>query len=281
VTDDPMQPWPYNTNAPDVRGFISPGHVEVVLKADDALDPFSDIYYNNGCLYPWAEDVYVMFPTPFRHFSPSHQPWFRYDKFERGGDFGLLETQFAASRDGVHWERYGEWPYVATGLANEWDRWYAVLGHGMIRHGNYLYQYYISGGRTHDGGMLRAEHDNEVEPKGGMGAVRQRLDGFVSADVDIRGGWLLTPPLVFKGKHLRLNIDTGAMGTAFVEIRDADGKPLPGFTLVEAEETGGNYIDELVYWKGNKDVSALAGRPVRLYFKLKRAKLFAFQFTDE
>ena len=281
VTDDPMQPWPYNTNAPDARGFVSPGHVEVVLKAHDKLDPSSDIYYCNATLYPLAQDVYLMFPTPFRHFDRQRQRWFRFDKFEKGGDFGLLETQLATSRDGIRWERHGQLPYFPMGLANEWDRWNSTMGHGLIRHGNYVYQYYISTGRTHDGGLLRAEHDEAIPLQNGMGIVRQRLDGFVSADVDNHGGWLLTPPVVFIGKRLRLNIDTGAMGTAFVEIRDAAGKPVPGFTLAEAQETAGNYLDETVYWDRGNDLSALAGKPVRLYFKLKRSKLYAFQFTNE
>lgn len=60
----------------------------------------------------------------------------------------------------------------------------------------------------------------------------------------------------------------------------ADGNPIPGFTLADCEEIGGNYIDQTVYWKGNHDVSPLAGRPVRVYFKLTRAKLFSFVFAD-
>ncbi|RYD26726.1 MAG: hypothetical protein EOP86_25520, partial [Verrucomicrobiaceae bacterium] len=76
------------------------------------------------------------------------------------------------------------------------------------------------------------------------------------------------------------NIDTGATGTAFVELRDAEGKSIPGFTLADCEEIGGNFIDQRVYWKGKTDVSSLAGRPVRLYFKLTRAKLYAFQFLS-
>ncbi len=116
---------------------------------------------------------------------------------------------------------------------------------------------------------------------GGIGVVRQRLDGFVSADADHRGGWLETPTLKFAGKALRLNVDSGAMGTARVELRDADDKPISGFTLADCEEVGGNFIDQRVYWRGNPDVASLAGRPVRLYFDLKRAKLYAFQFVDE
>ena len=151
---------------------------------------------------------------------------------------------------------------------------------GMVRRGNYLYQYYYSSGHTHDSAFVRAEYEHSAPRMGGIGVVRQRLDGFVSADADHLGGWLETPPVVFQGNRIRLNVDTGAMGTAFVELRDAAGKPLPGFTLQDCEEIGGNYIDQAVYWKGKPDVSTLAGKPVRLYFKLTRAKLYAFEFTD-
>lgn len=98
---------------------------------------------------------------------------------------------------------------------------------------------------------------------------------------DERLGKYLVYVRAFCGRHLRLNIDTGAMGTAFVELQDADGQPLPGFTLADCEEIGGNFIDQRVCWKGCADVSSLAVRPVRVHVKLKRTKLYAFQFTDE
>ena len=40
-------------------------------------------------------------------------------------------------------------------------------------------------------------------------------------------------------------------------------------------------IDQGVYWKGKSDVSAMAGKPIRLRINLKRAKLYAFQFRAE
>lgn len=67
--------------------------------------------------------------------------------------------------------------------------------------------------------------------------------------------------LVFRGNRLRLNIDTGAIGTAFVELQDADGRPIPGFTLADCEEIGGNFLNQRVYWKGSPDVASLVGRP--------------------
>jgi hypothetical protein len=279
-TDKILEPWPFRqTDSPEWR--FSPRHSEVVLQADDQDDPYSDIYYNSAFIYPWAEDVYLMFTSQFRHFSPDRNPYIR--PREPGGweDYGLLEVQVAASRDGVQWERPSREPYFPLGLADEWDRWYAVMGPGIVRRGNYLYQYYYSSGRTHDSVIVRPEYDHSAPQMGGIGVVRQRLDGFFSADADHRGGWLETPGLRFEGSVLRLNIDTGAVGKARVEIRDLNGKPLPGFTLEDCEEIAGNYIDDKVYWKGNPSLTALAGTPVKIRFQLTRAKLYAFQFSTE
>ncbi|HEX2748789.1 MAG TPA: hypothetical protein VHM91_12365, partial [Verrucomicrobiales bacterium] len=278
-TGDPLKPWPWQPGKTK-RERLTVENAPPVLEADKEDNPHSDIYYNAATIYPWAQDVYLMFTAQFRHLSPNRNPSLKPPN-GRWEDFGLLEVQLAASRDGIQWQRLSREPYFPTGLADEWDRWYAVMAPGMVRRGNYLYQYYNSSGRTHDSAILRPEYEKTAARMGGIGVVRQRLDGFISADAGHRGGWLETPPLVFKGRELRLNIDTGAMGTALVELRDADGKPLPGFTLSDCEETGGNFIDQRVYWKGKADVSSLAGKPVRLYFKLTRAKLFAFQFLPE
>jgi len=279
-TDDPLKPWPYRKSGND-RTFLSTENVDVVLAADARDDPHSDIYYNASTIYPWAQDVYLMNPAHFRHFSPQRNPYVRPRQPGQWEDYGMLEVQLAVSRDGVKWDRPGREAYVPTGLADEWDRWYAVMGPGMVRRGNYLYQYYYSSGRLHDSAILRPEYEKAAAQQGGIGVVRQRLDGFVSADFDPQGGSLTTPPVTFQGRRLRLNIDTGAAGTAFVELQDAGGRAIPGFALADCEEIGGNFIDQQVVWKGNADVSGLAGKPVRLRIKAKRTKLYAFQFTQE
>jgi hypothetical protein len=279
-TEDILKPWPYTKLNPD-KERLSIENVPPVLQADGEDDPHSDIYYNSASIYPWAQEVYLMFTAQFRHFSPDRNPYIRPRSPGQWEDFGLLEVQLATSRDGITWERISREPYFPTGLADEWDRWYAVMGPGIIRHGNYLYQYYCSTGRTHDSVILRPEYDNLALQMGGIGVVRQRLDGFISADADHRGGWLETPPVIFNGAKLRLNIDTGGMGRAFVELRDTDEKPIPGYTQGECEEIAGNYIDEAVHWNGKTDVTALAGRPIKIRFNLLRTKLYSFQFTNE
>ena len=59
-----------------------------------------------------------------------------------------------------------------------------------------------------------------------------RVDGFVSLHAAARGE-LATKPLVFRGKELTLNFATSAAGHVRVELQDAGGRPLPGFTLAE------------------------------------------------
>jgi hypothetical protein len=277
-TDEPLKPWPY-VATPEDRERLAVSNAEVVLQADEDDYFPSDIYYNSSAIYAEAEDVYLMFTAQFRHFYPDTQPFVPRKAPGEWEDFGMLEIQLAVSRDGVHWQRPTREPYFPIGLPDEWDRWFSVMGPGIVRRGNYLYQYYYSSGRLHDSTILREEYRGAAKELGGIGVVRQRLDGFVSADADYKGGWLETPVIEFEGNRLRLNIDTGSMGTAFVEIRDDKGQPIPGFGLEDCEEVGGNFIDQRVYFKGNPDVSALAGKPIKLYFKLMRAKLFAFQFT--
>jgi hypothetical protein len=277
-TDDLLQPWPF-TKAEKHRPFPSITNIPVVYSADTDDDPHSDVYYNAAGPYPWADGIHLMFPTHFRHFAPDRHPFVRPRVKGQWEDYGMLEVQLAVSRDGVKWSRPERTAYIPNGLADEWDRWYTVAAPGLVRRGGYVYQYYYSSGRLHDSVVLRPEYDKAAKQEGGVGVVRQRLDGFVSADADHKGGWLTTPPLVFRGGRLRLNVDTGTMGTAFVELQDADGKPIPGFTLAECEEVGGNFLDQCVSWKGKADVSGLAGKAVRVHFKLKRAKLYAFQFT--
>ena len=280
-TDDPLRPWPYTKTARH-RVFPSIDNIPVVYSAGKDDDPHSDVYYNAAGAYPWADDVYLMFPAHFRHFTLDRHRYIIPPVKGRWEDFGMLEVRLAVSRDGVKWSRPGRGEaYIEPGLADEWDRWYAVAGPGLVRRGNYLYQYYYSTGRLHDSAILRPEYARAASPEGGVGVVRQRLDGFVSASAGPEGGWLWTPPLVFRGNRLRLNIDTGAFGTALVELQDANGKLIPGFTLADCEEVCGNFIDQAVYWKGKPDVSALAGRPVRIRIELKRARLHAFQFTGK
>jgi hypothetical protein len=119
---------------------------------------------------------------------------------------------------------------------------------------------------------------NYGQPTAHLRRYSLRLDGFASVQAPYGGGELVTRPLTFSGKRLTVNFATSAAGGIRVEIQTPDGKPVPGHTLADATELIGNEISREVTWKGGADVSALAGKPVRLRFVMKDADLYSLQF---
>ena len=93
------------------------------------------------------------------------------------------------------------------------------------------------------------------------------------------GGELLTKPLKFSGRQLKLNVSTSAAGAIRVGLEDVDGKPLRGYAMEDCDPVIGDGIEETVSWKGKAELSAFANRPVRLRIHIKDADLYAYQFV--
>ncbi|MSU65218.1 MAG: hypothetical protein EXS38_03755 [Opitutus sp.] len=106
-----------------------------------------------------------------------------------------------------------------------------------------------------------------------------RIDGFISVHAGVAEGEVLTKPFIFSGRELVLNFSTSAAGGIRVEMESADGKPVPGFALDDCVTLFGDRIAHAVHWKGDRDLSALAGRPVRVRFVLNEADLFSLRFA--
>ena len=74
---------------------------------------------------------------------------------------------------------------------------------------------------------------------------------------------------------LRLNVATSAAGSVHVEIQDADGTPLPGFTLSNCVEIVGDDLQRGVAWHdGGGSLNSLAGKPFRLRWLMRDADLY-------
>jgi hypothetical protein len=150
---------------------------------------------------------------------------------------------------------------------------YVCGGSNLVYRGDEIWIYYTAQPFTHG--------DYSLAEKDALGSVMRavlRRDGFVSVDAGPEPGWFITPPLVFAGGQLVLNVDTGGGGHVRVEIQDVRGAPVPGYALADCDPVNGNSVRYAVSWKGKNELGALAGKPVRLKFSLRSAKLFAFQF---
>ncbi len=78
--------------------------------------------------------------------------------------------------------------------------------------------------------------------------------------------------------ELLLNFATSAAGSVCCEIQNAEGAPIPGFTLAESDELYGDSLDRALSWKGRRELKELAGRSIRLRFVMKDADLYALRF---
>ena len=272
-TDDILAPWPFDRNAKPSREWKSdtppPSREIPTAFGYDERDPSPSDHYTSAVVqYPWAADAYFMFPSAYLHYPPP-------PKTPHGND-GPLDIQLAVSRDGVRFERVERAPYIRLGPAGTGDGGSLYMFIGMLRQDNNIYQYY--GGVEHTHGAFQGY--SRIEGIGAIYRVIQRLDGLSSVDAAMEGGSFRTPVVRFAGKRLALNVDGSAMGEVRVELQDDAGRPIPGFDFDACDPIHRNHLERTVSWNGKSDISQLASRPVRIAFRLRAAKLYAFQFLS-
>jgi hypothetical protein len=124
---------------------------------------------------------------------------------------------------------------------------------------------------------LYVQHDYG-QPTAHLRRYRMRLDGLASVRAPFSGGEMITHTLRFTGRELLINFATSAAGEIRVEIQDASGIVIPGFSLADSIPQIGNEIQRVVAWRGGSDLAPIAGKPVRLRFVMRDADLFALQF---
>ena len=165
-------------------------------------------------------------------------------------------------------------PYVSLGLKGGWDSGQTYMCLGMIRKGDEILMYDSPTWHTH------GEEPGTTRPEWGVRRLVQRLDGFISADAAHEGAEFTTPLLVFSGAYPMLNVDCSAMGQVWVEIRDDQNHVIPGYALAESIDIDRNQIAAPVRWREKGNVAELIGKPIRLHFRLRACKLYAFQFNE-
>ena len=131
----------------------------------------------------------------------------------------------------------------------------------------------------YSGAMERHNRGKEGRPSA-MGLAKLRLDGFVCLEAKGKPGTVVTKPFKLEGSKLEVNVDA-KMGSVLVEVLDARGKSIPGFSGADATEYAA--VDELRLqprWKSDKDLTALKGQVVRLRLALENARFYSFKFSD-
>ncbi|MBQ18185.1 MAG: hypothetical protein CMJ65_13795 [Planctomycetaceae bacterium] len=211
------------------------------------------------------------------------------------------DLQLAYSRDSVTWSRVGgrgaeshaslnrkrDWTreareatFLPYGKMNkEWDWGYIAPYYTPepIIVNDRIHFFYVGADAKHWWtwtGDPPKKDPNAKPPKKGIGLATLRRDGFVSVEAGPKGGTMTTRTLAFLGDTLLVNADA-SKGSLTVEALDTNGKPIKGFGLDASVPLTTDAIRHRLAWKGHKDLHQLQGRPLRLRFHLKNARLFS------
>ena len=244
----------------------------------DRIGGYVDVYTNAASKYPYAEDVYLMLPSFLYHWEcvelvagHGDEAQDMHINYPDTSDIRLL-----TSRDGISWDQApGKQPFLRVGLSGGSRSRQLYTAPGFIRVKDELWNYCSGSNRNHS-------HQFDIDSdriKYGLYLNKSRLDGFISADMPYHGGELLTPPVIFDGAKLELNIDTGAGGFASVGFINSDGTVPDGFGIDECDKLNGNSVRMLITFNGNSDVSKLAGKPIHLKIRAYDTKIYGFQFS--
>jgi hypothetical protein len=180
------------------------------------------------------------------------------------------------SRDGFHWDRPDREPFMAVSeKRGDWN-WGNVQSTApcFLVVGDEL-RFYVSG----RAGMTAAGSQT-LDAGASTGLATLRRDGFASMDAGEEGGVLITRPLRFSGKRLFVNVDAPG-GELRAEVLDEAERVIAPFDRERCRPIRAGATKQQVIWEGDNDLSALAGRAVRLRFHLSRGRLYAFWITPD
>ena len=255
----------------------------------------------------WRDSQEVL--APDKHDPPDTQ-FYGLSAFPYGNQFlGLLwvyhtythfmDIQLVSSRDSIEWERSADRKlFLHLATTNNFKK--DAFDHGMVypssnpivKDGK-VWIYYSGFSNLHN--APSEDHDGQI----GLATIRQ--DGWVSIDATSEGS-IQTRRLKLKGSSLWVNMssltgsrpnferDSGkepyrefytdnpsAKGYVRVEVQDRDGRVLPGYEAANCSPLMGTGIYQKVSWEGGRDLSAVAGREIRLRFVLGNARLYSFK----
>lgn len=244
------------------------------INFDDGLD--FPMYTNQVEIYERAPHLFVGFPVRYcerREWTENYEQLGNYDvrmgfvngKSPRGG-LSLTDTIFMMSRDGEMWHRYNQ-ALLTAGYENEYNWVYGdcYLSYKLLDSGaEYYYMYEIG---------CHLNYDKDILPP--LYRLKIRKDGFACHAAGGEEKLLVTKPLIFDGDELHLNFETSAYGYVIVDVLDEDGNKI---SEGQSFEVFGNNIDRRVMFEDGSGFSAFAGKPVRLRFRMRDAKVYSFKF---
>ncbi len=233
----------------DFRRWPGP---EMLVWPSTGLHPSDDWYTNSKTTYPGAGDHHLMFPALYHHADDT------------------TELRMFSSPDGIVWSEVPGDPVLTPGSPGAWDGGCVFGGLDLVP---------LSGNRValpYTGYLYPHKYPRNSVTMPSRAAYAQWPRGRLGALEAPEAGSFTTLPLVFEGNRLSLNLQTRHAGHVLVEVADRQGRPLPGRTFDDADPIAGDHLDRPVTWNGESYLDKGPGQPIFVRFRLRAAKLFAF-----
>ena len=180
------------------------------------------------------------------------------------------EVLIGCTDDGFNWKR--EFKKTFIPVSENHDAWNAgtvqsTAGSPLIV-GDSLY-FYVSGRHN-----SRPQHASNFA----TGLAMLRRDGYVSLHSGKHEGTAVCTPVKIDGKYLFVNADVRSKKSRLaVELLDEQGNVIPGYGKNDCiAMRAANSTKRMIVWKNRNDLSALAGKIVRMKFYLTDGDMYAF-----
>ena len=195
----------------------------------------------------------------------------------------ITDLHFSYSRDGKNYFRPDRTAAIAASRwgSGKWDTGYLSPSGGIcVIKDERLWFYYsaMRGDATettpHQKDAAVGWRRNGMHFNASIGVATMRRDGFAGFVAD-GIGTVSTKPLRFSGSRLFVNAEC-RFGSLAAEVLDESERPAPGYTAADcAPLSGADSTKAEIRWRGG-DLSAFAGRPVSLRFKLHCGTFYSF-----
>lgn len=247
--------------------FVNWSPMSIVLVPDEIDDAWvtnseqrTEFYAMNG--FPYGRSYLGIVPL-FRITAIIQNP----AEGQSGYD-GPMEGQLITSRDGLAWSRMeNRSPVIPSGT--DYDQSIMNVANLPLIVGDEIWHYYTAINGTHGAPLPQKSIT--------IALAKWRLDGFVSLDAGDTVGWVETTVLN-PGKACGLEVNADAAGGRFrVEVLDANGQPLPGYTVNDTILIDSDSVRHVARWQ---ETERLPAQPFRLRFRYSNSKLFSYTLRD-
>ena len=254
----------------DWREFTRP---ELALQAD-ALDTPSALIYGMP-VFPY-EQMFVGLPWIY-HTDPIVYPD---EKFEglltmyAGDDIarimGKIDCHVAYSTNGWHFQRTVREPLIPNGPPGDPSSG-CIYPSSMTEVGDTLRIY---------SSASKGEHAQfRADPSSGQGSIllhELRKDGFVYLEPPGGTGEFTTKWILWGRGEASINVDAPD-GEILVQVTDHLGNQIEGYTYADCEAFHGDSIGWTPSWRDGKNLSALAGRVIKLGVRVANGRVYALR----